>query len=238
MREKLKVLIDLQQAEQEAAKIKLKLSNVDPLLAALDKQISDSEKNFQEFRGRLDGFQKQYRQHESDIQMDQALIKKSREKLGYVKNNREYQSILKEIEDLQMKISLVEDEMISMLEQIEAMEGEIRIKKSEMEKIKEEAESQKQDIQQEAVEYQQNLDRLEDRIERITSQADPELLRRYRLLKDQTRSVAIAAVHQAVCQGCNLNIPPQMFNELQRFTTLTFCPHCQRIIYWEENQAP
>ncbi|MEE9535799.1 MAG: C4-type zinc ribbon domain-containing protein, partial [Desulfobacterales bacterium] len=35
----------------------------------------------------------------------------------------------------------------------------------------------------------------------------------------------------AVCQGCNVNIPPQLYNELQRFDTLMFCPHCQRIIY-------
>ncbi len=236
MKKKLKVLIELQQAEQEADKIKLKLSRVDPLLAALDTQVSDSERNFQEFRERLDGSQKRYRQHESDIQMNQALIKKSREKLGYVKNNKEYQSILKEIEDLQAKISLVEDEMISMLGQIENMEEEIHVKKSEMAKIKEETESEKQIIQQEAVEYRQHLERLEDRIEQIAAQADPDLLRRYRLLKVQTRGVAIAAVHQAVCQGCNLNIPPQMFNELQRFTTLTFCPHCQRIIYWEESK--
>jgi uncharacterized protein len=31
-----------------------------------------------------------------------------------------------------------------------------------------------------------------------------------------------------------MNIPPQMYNELQRSDILMFCPHCQRIVYWRE----
>ena len=33
----------------------------------------------------------------------------------------------------------------------------------------------------------------------------------------QVKGAAVAAVEDAVCQGCNLNIPPQLYNELQRF---------------------
>ncbi len=43
--------------------------------------------------------------------------------------------------------------------------------------------------------------------------------------------MAIAKVEDAVCEGCHMNIPPQMYNELQRFESLMYCPQCQRIIY-------
>jgi hypothetical protein len=45
--------------------------------------------------------------------------------------------------------------------------------------------------------------------------------------------VGIIAVIDAVCQGCHMNIPPQMYNELQRGDNLTKCPMCQRLIYWK-----
>jgi uncharacterized protein len=41
-------------------------------------------------------------------------------------------------------------------------------------------------------------------------------------------------VSDAVCNGCNVNLPPQLYNELQRSDTLRYCPNCQRIIYWKE----
>jgi hypothetical protein len=46
----------------------------------------------------------------------------------------------------------------------------------------------------------------------------------------------VAPVVDAVCQGCHLNIPWQLFNELHRFDELTFCPHCRRIIFCQEEE--
>jgi len=235
MKEKIKILIDLQRIESEVANVKSKLNNVADSLEGLDARVFDSEKGLQESQAQLNELQKQYRQLESDILMTQSRIKRSREKLGSVKNNKEYQSILKEIEDMQLKNSLVEDEMIVILEQIETIEQAIYTKKTEKENIKSQTDTEKKRIQQEEIQNQERLARLETEIEKISRQVEPELLRRYRLVKDQTRGVAIAAVHHAVCQGCNLNIPSQMYNELQRYENLTMCPHCQRIIYWAES---
>jgi len=41
-----------------------------------------------------------------------------------------------------------------------------------------------------------------------------------------------------VCSGCNVNLPPQMYNEIQRFDRIRFCPNCQRIVYWREQADP
>lgn len=236
MKEKLKTLVDLQRVESEVANIKSKLNNVAHLLEGLGARVFDSEKGLQEIQAQLDELQKRYRLHESDILVNQSRVKKSREKLGSVKNNKEYQSILKEIEDMQAKNSLVEDEMIAILEQIETIEQAIHTKNSEKEKIEAQVEIEKKTIQQDTIQNQQRFARLETDIEKISQQVEPGLLRKYRLVKDQTRGVAIAAVNNGVCQGCNLNIPSQMYNELQRYETLTMCPHCQRIIYWAETK--
>jgi hypothetical protein len=48
--------------------------------------------------------------------------------------------------------------------------------------------------------------------------------------------MAVAPVQQAICMGCHMNIPAQLFNELQRFDELRFCPHCHRIIYWKAKE--
>jgi predicted nucleic acid-binding Zn-ribbon protein len=42
------------------------------------------------------------------------------------------------------------------------------------------------------------------------------------------------AVKNGTCQGCNMNIPPQLYNVLQRGVSIEICPSCSRIIYWED----
>ena len=67
--------------------------------------------------------------------------------------------------------------------------------------------------------------------EKVSAEIEPELMKTYITIREN-RGTAVAGVNDAVCQGCHLNIPPQMYNELQRCDSLKFCPHCQRIIYW------
>ncbi|HFB84009.1 MAG TPA: hypothetical protein ENJ72_04385, partial [Thermodesulfatator sp.] len=43
------------------------------------------------------------------------------------------------------------------------------------------------------------------------------------------------AVNDAICEGCHMNIPPQLYNELMRDNRLMECPLCQRIIYHKDS---
>jgi predicted nucleic acid-binding Zn-ribbon protein len=47
---------------------------------------------------------------------------------------------------------------------------------------------------------------------------------------------AVGPVKNGICQACNMNIPPQRFNELIKGNSLLFCPNCRRIIYWAEDE--
>jgi len=236
MKEQLVILVNLQQVETEIGRIKSKLNAIPTQLEKLNASLSEFEKNLQINESALNDFQKQYRQHESDAQVNLSRIQKSQEKLRSVKNNKEYQSILKEIEDIQTKNSIIEDEMIECLDQMEEVEKTIQITNAECVEITEQINIDKNSIKQEAAQSRQRLAELETETQRISTKVESELLSKYVLVKEQVKGVAIAAVINAVCQGCNLNIPPQMYNELQRYERLTLCPHCQRIIYWKELQ--
>jgi len=68
--------------------------------------------------------------------------------------------------------------------------------------------------------------------ETLSETVEPELMKHYMELKQQIKGGVMASVQNAVCNGCHMNIPPQMYNELQRFDSLKYCPFCRRIIYW------
>lgn len=60
---------------------------------------------------------------------------------------------------------------------------------------------------------------------------DPPLLREYERIFSFRHGLAVVAVADAVCQGCRMRLPLQLYLDLQRAPRLTFCPHCHRIMY-------
>ena len=73
----------------------------------------------------LEALRKDYRVLESDAKANLDLIRKSKSQLPSVKSNREYQALLKQVDESQKKNSRVEDEMLALLDRIEAGEKEL-----------------------------------------------------------------------------------------------------------------
>jgi len=69
--------------------------------------------------------------------------------------------------------------------------------------------------------------------DKLAADVKPEVLKRYSSIR-MRRGLAVVSVKNGTCQGCNMNIPPQLYNVLQRGQTIETCHSCHRIIYWEE----
>jgi len=228
---KVEVLSKLQKIELEIALVQSLFDDQPRRLNQLAIRLEDFEKNITEAESRLKQLQQTYRSHESEAQVYQSRIDKSNEKLKLVKTNKEYQSSLMEIDELNQLQSRIEDKMLECLEEIDEAEAQIAAKQEEFNRLSSETESEQDKIRGESEEHRERLARLGNEREEIVAGIEPGLLQTYNTVKKNVGGVAIAIVKDAICQGCNVNIPPQMFNELQRFDKLFYCPHCQRIVY-------
>ena len=236
MKERIEVLVKLQQIETETVQIKSKLNDVSKRLEDLDSGVKIFEQTIGEQERIVDDLKKQYRDYESDIQLNMEKEQKIQAKLRSVKNNKEYQALLKEIEDVRGKNSEIEDKMIEFLDQMDVTEKIISTKKDEYINIFERAENEKENIKQNAEARKKRLAELEMENAKVSKLLDPELLKKYLIIKEQNQGgIAVVPVKDAVCHGCNVNIPPQLYNELFRCDSLRFCPNCQRIIYIKDS---
>ncbi len=230
-KEQIDRLVRLQKIELESHDINCRLGELPHKLDKIDEKLLAFEGAIAEAENRLTELKKNYRTFESDAEVNLSRIKKSKQKLGSVKTNKEYQSSLKEIEDLETINSKIEDDMIECLETMDGIESEIDSKKKEYAQLFDRVKKEKELLQQESDQAKEGIAYLDADRSSLTKTIDPVLLRKYTMVKELVGNVAITAVKNAICQGCNVNIPPQQYNELQRFDTLMFCPHCQRIIY-------
>lgn len=234
MREQINILISMQQVDDQIVQVEGSLLEMDQKQAGLDSKIQAFKKTLDTEAGAFEDMRKAYREFESDLKMNSSLIEKSQEKLRVVKTNKEYQSILKEIDELKKQKSDLEDNMLETLEDIEKLELVVKEKKNELSGIETRIANEKKQILLDQEKKKNTFRQLGIEKENIKKALDPENLNIMTSVRKKVRGKIVVPVQRAVCLGCNLNIPPQLFNELQRFDSLKLCPNCQRIIYWQE----
>lgn len=231
IKQQMETLVALQNAEIEIGHIEKDLDGVDGRIEELNQEIKVFEDRVSEYQNALNDLKQQYRSDENEIKMIDAQISKSKEKLRAVKTNKEYQSILKEIDELKQKSSDIEDRMLEHLERIETAESEMLIQKGDLEDVTAQVAAKQKEIRQTADDQRQVLADLQKQRNRIWETVSAKVQILYTKVKHQGGGIAVAAVEDAVCQICRMNIPPQQYNELLRLDTMRMCPNCQRIIY-------
>ena len=234
-KEMIDTLVKIQKIDIETQKVRALLEKVPVRMSSLDQQLAEVVHSIENEAEAITDLKKQYRTYESDLQSNSTRIKKSEEKLRSVKTNKEYQSSLKEIDDLKAISAKFEDQMLEFLEKIETAENDLQTRKQEHQKTVDETNQEKAIVQRDAEQNEKRLVELESDRNAIAAELDTDLISLFNRVKaKQTNGVAIAEVKNAVCLGCNMNIPPQIYNELQRQDSLKYCPSCERIIYWNK----
>ena len=238
--EQIVTLVKLQKIDTNVQKLQSFLKEIPDRIGILDERLENFVHSVEEDENLISELNKKYRTYESDVQMNLGKIQKSQDKLRSVKTNKEYQSSLKEIEDIKSKNSKIEDEMLEFLERIEGAEKDLNERKQRYSQIVDDTNREKDSINRDTEKCQQDLAQLGSDRDVVTDGLDGTVLDIfYRVKAKQSDAVAIAEVKDEVCQGCNLNIPPQMYIDLQHRNSLKNCPSCERIIYWEDhNKRP
>ena len=236
MKDKLLVLIQLQECDNRIAKV-LQAKELAPLrIQKLEDELRTVENQFKADEDQLEAFRKDRRQLEREIQELDGKIEKSSAKLTQIKSNKEYTAALKEIDDIKTIKFQTEEKAIQMMETAEELERKCKGHKETLKTLKDQSEKDKDAVKTELLSLEKDLDALQKERSQLCCDFDQGLLKKYVFLRERKGGLAISSVVTGVCQTCHMGIPPQKFNELIRGNDLMTCPHCNRIIYWGEDQ--
>jgi hypothetical protein len=236
LKDKLLVLIQLQECDNRITRI-LQAKEQAPLkIRKLEDELKTMENQFKADEDRLEAFKKDRRQLEREIQESDGKIERSSAKLTQIKSNKEYTAVLKEIDDLKAIKFQTEEKAIQTMETAEELERKCKGHKDSLKALKDQFESDKDTVMKELLGLEKDLASLQKERNQLCCDFDQGLLKKYLFLKDRKGGLAVSSVVTGVCQTCHMGIPPQKFNELIRGNDLMTCPHCNRIIYWGDDQ--
>lgn len=230
-RDQIELLIELQEKEADASRAQSGLDELPVKIEQIVSGLKEFEDAINSKKESLAELKKVYRSYDVEIQANSARIAKREEQLRSVTTNKEYQAILKEIEEIKKADSRIEDDTLACLEKIDTAETEVQEKEEEFLAEEIEVKQQKAVFESDADSERRSLDELLAKRDEVAAKIDSELIKQYEFIKSYARDVAIVQVKDSICMGCNMNIPPQMYNELHRENELRTCPHCHRMLY-------
>jgi len=236
LKDKLLVLIQLQECDKRIARILLAKEQAPRRIQKLEDELRAMESQFKADEDQFEAFRKDRRQYEREIQELDGKIEKSSAKLTQIKSNKEYTAALKEIDDLKSIKFQTEERALQMMETAEELEQKCKGQKDTLKTLKAQCEKDKEEVKKELLELDKDLEAMEKERNQLCCDFDQSLLKKYLFLKERKGGLAVSSVVTGVCQTCHMGIPPQKFNELIRGNDLMTCPHCNRIIYWGEDQ--
>ena len=233
MKKQLQLLWKLQTVEQQIEEAQRKQVAYPLELERLQALLKAQEEQQEEEKRRIEELEKERIAMEGELELENERIKRSQLKLLEIKTNKEYQALLKEIEMGKEHNSQREEEIIRMLDEIDQLKTDYASSTERVLKEKKEIEEETAQVKGQMAKVEQDIGRWYQTKEEILKETDPDLLKRYNTLKEKRNGIAVVLVKNEGCQGCFVNIPPQMYNEVQKNKEIILCPNCHRILYWE-----
>jgi predicted nucleic acid-binding Zn-ribbon protein len=234
VKEQMALLVKVQEQDQILDQLRRQIREGPLRIKEVEGQLDTLEGNLEASKNEIREIQKRQRQFEAEVEDGAGRVGKSKSRLLTIKSNKEYQAVLKEIEDIQRTNAEKEDRILSCMEEIEGLNQALQQKEKELLAVRDKFEKEKRTVEAEVRQAEGEVCEVEKHRRDTAKAMDPELLARYEQIKARTGGQAVAYVENTTCSGCHLNIPPQMYNELQRRDSLKFCPNCDRIIYWKD----
>ena len=235
MREQLELLWELQKIDLDLKNINEDRDRYPREMKKLDEKQNIEKERIQKEKGQLETLEKDRRQKERDLTGEQEKIKRSEGRMSEVKTNKEYQALLNEIETFKQVTSRVEEEILLVMDEIDELKKDLSKREKEIVVIGEKFEAEKKKIEEKMAQDDLLWKEKQRRKEVLSKQIESKLFKLYNTLKEKRLGIGMVCVSHETCQGCFVNVPPQMFIEVQKNNSVVRCPNCNRILYWEGN---
>lgn len=227
-------LIQLQTIDSEIYALRYEKESKPNEIKALEGSFEEKRQHMADLEKISLDLQKQRKDKELELASKEEAIKKLQVQLYQLKTNKEYQAMIKEIDGLKADASVIEDNVLQLLEEIDKAKNGIASFKQKLQEEERIFNEQKKNIQDRIKQIDERLAQLEARRIQIIPQIDAKILSQYERILLNRDGLAIVSVSNNSCRGCNMFVPPQVINLIKMYERIVTCEVCNRMLYIED----
>jgi predicted nucleic acid-binding Zn-ribbon protein len=233
LREQIEILASLQNVDRE---IKEKSGAKNLLAQEIQKREEEIKlKRSESAQIRAEWTEKDKVRQEKDhlLQDEGRKAMDKRMRMNRIKNIRELQALQHEVDQIKQANSQIEEELIAIMEDLEARAAILRERDEELARLETAWAGEKSQLQAQIAQLDKEVAETSAGRQTIAAQLKGDLIGRYEMIFARRGGTAVVAVTDGICQGCFMNIPPQLSNEIRKNERLNLCPSCHRILFYK-----
>lgn len=229
--EKLKALFDLQRVMSELDKIKTLCGELPLEVQDLEDEIAGLSTRLSNYEDDVKNLETSVSNRKSQIKESQALIAKYTEQQNNVRNNREFDSLSKEIEFQTLEIELSEKRIREFTQELNTKKQAIEDARKHFSERQEDLENKKKELQEITGETAVEEEKLLAKGDKIGEMIEERLLTAFKRIRKNARNgLAVVTIQRDACGGCFNRIPPQRQLDIASRKKIIVCEHCGRIL--------
>ena len=232
MSAQIEILASLQTVDREIKQHHGKKQDLLGELQAKEQEIQIKKREIAKLSSALAETEKLRQEKDRVFQDEGKKATDRRMRMNRIKNSKELMALQREIDLIKQGNSEREDELIKLMEETDRASSEIKGKAEELAKLQAEWDQEQEELRSQITGIDQAVSEAATRRQTIAAQVAGDLISRYELIFSRRGGTAVVEVTGGICQGCYMNVPPQLWNEIIRSEKVHLCPSCQRILHY------
>jgi predicted nucleic acid-binding Zn-ribbon protein len=233
----LKLVIRLQDIDNRLMELSREIATLPKHIAEIEKKLVSHERKLEADRAASAANQKERKQCEGDIQVQQQKISKLKDQMLGAKTNEVYRAFQHEIEYCEKEIRRFEDRILELMGEAEPLEKNVKAAEIALKAEKAEVEAEKNQARERTAADQKAAAELQKERAAIVADVTPAVYKNYERVRKGRAGVAVAEVVEGRCTACHIVLRLQYFQDLKRGESILTCESCNRILYYNPPQA-
>lgn len=233
MKEQLKLLIEVQRHDARIQELDGMKKVWPQKLEVLHGDLKKVEALLARERSQLEESESWRRRQEGEMKDEEARVLLAKQKSSLVKNAKEMMASERELQTTRKLVQEREAEVLKLGDAVETAKKSIGQHEADFEALKKHVADEEAGAATKIAEIEAQIADERKLREVAAARVRPDVMKKYSAIR-MRRGLALVPVKNGTCQGCNMNIPPQLFNTIQRGNSIELCGTCNRIIYWDK----
>lgn len=202
----------------------LEVQDLEDEIAGLDTRIEKIDTEIKEFQSAIT-------MKKGEVQEAQANLERYNNQLNEVRNNREYDSLSKQIDYERLEVELCNKKIKEATDQVAYRTNDLEIAKTEREERQKDLDEKKSELEDILAETREEETMLKERAKDLEVKIEPRLLSSFKRIRKSARNgLGIVYVQRDACGGCFNKIPPQRQVDIKMHKKIIVCEYCGRIL--------
>lgn len=233
MSAQIEILASLQTVDREIKQHHGKKQYLLGEIQAKEQEIRTKKQEIEKLTLALADAEKQRQEKDRIFQEEGKKATERRMRMNRIKSSKELAALQREIDLIKQSNSEREEELIRLMEDLDRARAVIKTKEEEVTGLQAQWELNQMELKSQLTGIDQAVSEAAARRQTIAANVAKDLISRYEMIFSRRGGTAVVEVTGGICQGCYMNIPPQLWNEVIRNDKVHLCPSCQRILYYK-----